>query len=168
MKSDEGHPIKEPLDPLMQIGRHFQLWEGTRSNIAARLGIDNEPNPTQLQNMRWTATNLMDPVRERFGPIRVNSWLRIPELNARIPGSSRTSQHQTGFAVDFVPLRPTPLHEIAMWIEESDLPFDQCIYEYGNWVHLAGRDGHPRRMMLMKFNGSPYLPFDEKDPRVIR
>ena len=165
-KSDYGQPLKEPLDPYMRVGRFFQLREATRSNLAARLGIDNEPNPTQLQNIRWAAANLMDPTREEFGALYVSSWLRVPELNDRIPGSSSTSAHPQGFAVDFAPKIATTLYSIVQWVSESGLPFDQVIYEYGRWIHLAGRSAHPRRMVLMKFRGSPYLPFDINDERV--
>jgi hypothetical protein len=154
---------------MMPIGRFFKLHEATVSNTAARLGILNEPNPLQLANIRWSATNLMDPTRENFGALRASSWLRVPELNARIPGSSSTSAHQYGFAVDFGPVdHAVELSEIMEWIESSRLPFDQVIYEYGRWIHLAGREKSPRRQVLMKFSGSPYLPFDLLDPRVIR
>lgn len=165
-RSDVGHPLRGALDPFMRVGRYFQLHEAVRSNTAARLGIDNNPNPTQLQNIRWTATNLMDPIRDQFGPIYVSSWLRVPELNERIPGSSKTSQHQTGFAVDFKPKVATKLADVVKWVAQSELPFDQVIYEYGRWIHIGGRSGTPRNQVLMKFTGSVYLPFDPTDERV--
>lgn len=167
MKSNVGHPLSEELDPKQWVGRYFRLWEAMRSNLAARLGIDNRPNPTQLQNIRWMAHNLLDPIREQFGPLRVNSWLRVPDLNERIPGSSSTSAHVLGYAVDFVPIKPeVSLRDIMVWVSESDLPADQCILEYNSWVHIGGREGRPRSQLLMKFHGSGYIPFDPTDSRI--
>lgn len=157
------------LDPKTAIGRYFQLWEGTRSSTAARLGIANEPDSDQLAAMKRLGFGLMDGVRERFGRIRVGSWLRVPELNAAIEGSSDTSAHCWGGACDFTPYDlNVALKEIVEWIASSDLAFDQVIYEYGRWVHLGiAREGKaPRKQVLMKFKGTRYLPFDPSDPRV--
>lgn len=157
------------MDPQEWVGQYFQLWEAMRSETAARLGIDNSPDPEQLDAIRRHAQELMDPVRERFGPLRISSWLRVPALNAAIPDSSSTSAHRWGGAADFHPIHPgVRLRSIVEWIAATDLPFDQLIYEYGRWVHLgsARLRAEPRRQVLMKFRGSGYLPFDPADPRV--
>lgn len=172
VRSDVGHPIEEEvfaLDPHMQLGKYFELWEGTKSTTAARLGIDNTPDADELEAMKALGYGFMDSVREHFGRIRVHSWLRVPELNAAIPDSSDTSAHVWGGACDFSPYaKGVTLKEIVEWLAASDLPFDQVIYEYGAWIHLGiarkGRD--PRRQVLMKFKGSAYLSFDPEDPRV--
>jgi hypothetical protein len=166
VRSEVGHILESDLDPRMPIGRHFRLHEATQSSLAVRLGIDNTPNPTQLQNIRWTASVLMDPCRDEFGPITPSSWLRVPELNERIPGSSKSSAHQLGFAVDWCPKITTDLLDVMAWLQQSGLPIDQCVYEFGEWIHIAGREGSPRGMFLMKFVGSQYLPFNVNDPRV--
>ena len=45
--------------------------------------------------------HLMDELRERFGrPIRINSWYRTPEYNAKVSSTGSTGPHTTGEAVD--------------------------------------------------------------------
>jgi hypothetical protein len=164
-------PDGPPWDPRMSIGRYFRLWEATRSDEAARRGIENQPDESQLYQLVWLCKHLMDPVREMFGRIRVSSGLRTRELNPHIRGSSNTSAHTFGCAFDFHPLSMSiRLSEIVEWVAQSDLPFDQVIYEY-NWIHLgAAKPGRsePRREIKMKFHRSGYETFDPQDPRVVR
>lgn len=154
-----------------RLSRHFTIWEATRSEIAARLGLDNTPNRRQLEHLRWTAQHLLDPVRERFGAIRITSGFRSRELNARTPGSSDSSAHPDGRALDFEPIdRGISLRAMTEWIAASELPFDQLIYEYSAWIHIGAPlrcdPGLARRQVMMKFAGTRYLPFDAADPRV--
>lgn len=85
--------------------------------------------------------HLLQVVRERWGPIRVNSGFRGPSLNAAVNGS-KASQHMKGEAVDFVPLNAS-LVEVFDWIRlESRLPYGQVILEGASaanptWIHLS-------------------------------
>lgn len=159
-----------------RIGKHFQLWEALHSDTAGRLGIRNYPSDLDLRAIRWVAKNLADPVREHFGPMRVSSWFRCRRLNAETPGSSTTSAHIWGGAVDFHPLdEKVLLRDVVLWIAKSPLLFDQCIFEYGEWVHLGaahfsvfGTGKRPRREVLMKFKGAPIETFAASDERVTR
>ncbi len=81
----------------MKLSKNFALSEITHSNTAKRLGIDNEPTETHLQNMQYLVDNLIQPLRDAVGPIRVSSGYRNPELNRAI-GGSRSSQHCKGEA----------------------------------------------------------------------
>lgn len=120
----------------MRLSPNFTLEEATFSETATRLGINNQPTDRQLENMKITAEG-MEKVRALLGkPIRVSSWLRQPELNQAI-GGSRISSHMDGWAVDFVcPAYGTP-YEVAKAIKESDIQLDQCIHEFGRWVHIS-------------------------------
>jgi len=154
----------------MKIGKYFSLWEATASSTAARFGISNEPDAEQLENLKRTAATIMDPIREEFGRIRVTSGLRIPAVNAKIPGSSNTSYHRFGLAFDFSPYnRDVSLKEVMDWIIQSDLPVDQCIYEYGRWIHIAAaKEGeNPRGQWLMKFAGQRYQAYKSIDTRIV-
>ena len=152
-----------------KISRFFTLREVTRSSRAARLGIPNLPDERQLANLRSTSM-MLDSVRDVFGPIYVTSGFRCPELNAQTPGSSTTSAHPDGRALDFVPLKPgVTLRDVAHWLALAPLAFDQVIYEYGSWIHLGiARPGRePRQQVLMRFADTPgYLAIDWNDPQV--
>jgi len=154
------------------IGRHFHLWEFVRSSTAARLGIPNEPSDEQVRNLRRLAEELLDPIRDALGPIRVTSGYRCAALNAAVAGSSATSAHVLGLAADIIPVDVLSgqmrLADAMTWVAGSGLPFDQLIYEYGRWLHvgaaLPGRT--PRRQVLQKMTGSGYEPFDADHHRV--
>ena len=80
----------------MNLSEHFTLEEATFSETAARLGVSNQPSTLQLENMKHAAQQL-EKVRELTGPLKVNSWLRLPAVNAAVPGSSGKSSHMDGW-----------------------------------------------------------------------
>ena len=124
------------------ISKHISYKESTRSTTALRLGIDNEPNKEQLENMKLVANNVFEPLRVFInGPIKVNSFFRSPDLNKAIGGSTR-SQHCKGQAIDIDDTYGKATNaEMYWWIKEN-LDFDQMIWEFGNndnpdWVHIS-------------------------------
>jgi hypothetical protein len=122
----------------MNLSDHFSLEEATRSDTATRLGISNQPNAQQLENMKVAAIG-MEKIRELLAsPINVNSWIRLPEVNVAV-GGSKVSSHMDGWAIDFVCKGfGTPL-EVCKAIEKSNIKFDQMIYEFGEkgWTHIS-------------------------------
>lgn len=121
----------------MKLSENFTLEEATYSETATRMGINNQPNEKQLENMVTVARN-MERVRDLLGgkPIRINSWLRLPEVNVAVGGSARSS-HMDGWAVDFVcPSYGNP-YEVAKALKESNIQVDQVIHEFGRWVHVS-------------------------------
>jgi putative chitinase len=120
----------------MNLSPNFTLEEATFSDTAVRLGINNQPSPEQLENMKITAQG-METIRKLLGkPIRVNSWLRLPALNQAIGGALKSS-HMDGWAVDFTcPAFGDP-YTVAKALKESDIQVDQVIHEYGRWVHVS-------------------------------
>ena len=122
----------------MNLSDHFSLEEATRSDTATRLGISNQPNAQQLENMKVAAIG-MEKIRELLAsPINVNSWLRLPEVNVAV-GGSKVSSHMDGWAIDFTCKGfGTPL-EVCKAIEKSNIKFDQMIYEFGDkgWTHIS-------------------------------
>jgi putative chitinase len=122
----------------MNLSDHFSLEEATHSDTATRLGISNQPNAQQLENMKVAAIG-MEKIRELLAsPINVNSWIRLPEVNVAV-GGSKVSSHMDGWAIDFVCRGfGTPL-QVCKAIEKSNIKFDQMIYEFGEkgWTHIS-------------------------------
>jgi putative chitinase len=122
----------------MNLSDHFSLEEATHSDTATRLGISNQPNTQQLENMKVAAIG-MEKIRELLAsPINVNSWIRLPEVNVAV-GGSKVSSHMDGWAIDFTCKGfGTPL-EVCKAIEKSNIKFDQMIYEFGEkgWTHIS-------------------------------
>ena len=142
---------------MLEFPKQFSLSELTRSSTAARLGIDNVPKGEALENLHATA-NYMLKVRKLLGnkPITVNSGYRSPELNKHIPGSSNTSAHTLGWAVDFTcKAFGTPL-EIANAIADSKLmdDVDQLIHEYDAWVHISFDPRNRKQKLTINKSGT--------------
>lgn len=119
-----------------KLTEHFSYAEMTVSGWASSRGVENTPSQEQYNNLLVAAMG-MEEVRSILhnNPIRINSGFRNPKVNAGV-GGSKTSDHMTGFAVDFVcPKFGTPL-EICKAIAASGLKYDQLIQE-GNWVHIS-------------------------------
>lgn len=118
----------------MNLSEHFTLDEATYSETAIRLGIPNLPSELQLANMKHAAACL-EPLREVTGPLRINSWLRLPEVNVAV-GGSKVSSHMDGFAIDISSTKITPI-ELCRKVEELGIKFDQMIHEFGRWMHIS-------------------------------
>ena len=118
----------------MQLSDHFSLAEATYSETAIRLGIANLPSELQLANMRHAAEG-MERVRDVTGALRVNSWLRLPDVNVAV-GGSKISSHMDGFAIDVSCVAHTP-YELCQLVKKAGIKFDQMIHEYGRWMHIS-------------------------------
>ena len=134
----------------MKLSKNFALSEITHSNTAKRLGIENEPTEKHLQNMQHLVDNLLQPLRDAVGPIRVSSGYRNPSLNRAI-GGSRSSQHCKGEALDlqFWEMGKMNNKVIYDWILKSGLEFDQMINEFDfAWIHISLKAEDNRRQVL--------------------
>jgi hypothetical protein len=120
----------------MQLSEHFTLEEATYSETATRLGINNQPSPAQLENMK-KAAQALEHVRALLAkPMHINSWLRLPDVNVAV-GGSKISSHMDGWAIDFTCKDfGTPLL-VCKAIEDSGIQFDQLIHEYSTWTHIS-------------------------------
>ena len=145
----------------MQLSDHFTLSELTKSSTAERRGIDNEPGPSEIENLILVCDQILEPVRNHYGiPFAPNSGFRGLELNQAI-GSSNTSQHVKGEAVDFeVP--GIPNKDVALWVMEN-CEFDQLILEFykegipdSGWVHCSYTLDRDNRKSARVFDGKTW------------
>ena len=150
----------------MKLSKNLSLSECLVSNTAKRLGISNEPTKEHLDNLTDIALNIFQPLRDGLNvPIYVSSGYRSKELNKAIKGSSKTSQHLKGQALDLdadVYGRVTNL-EIFNYIKDN-LDFDQLILECvgddgrGGWIHVSYNKGNNRGkvMRMDRINGKAH------------
>lgn len=128
----------------MKLTEHFTLAEMTISQEAARRGLANDPNADQITALRALCQNVLEPVRTHFGaPLSVSSGFRAPRINKAVGGSA-TSQHPKGEAADFIVFGQS-VDAVFDYLRRSDLPFDQVIHEFGQWVHVSHRRNGPNR-----------------------
>lgn len=141
----------------MNLSTHLTLEECIVSDTAKRLGISNQPTEQHLKSLKLLAENIFEPIRNHFGKaIYVSSGYRSEALNKAIPGSSTTSQHCKGEALDLdQDGKGTGITnaDVFKYIKDN-LNFDQLIWEYGNsnnpdWVHVSySPSGHQRKQVL--------------------
>ena len=134
----------------MRLSKNFLLSEITHSNTAKRLGILNEPNKEHLKNLQGLVREVIQPIRDGLGPIRVTSGYRSPALNRAIGGSHK-SQHCKGQALDiqFWKAGKMKNKEIYDFVIKNNIEFDQMINEFDfSWIHISFREDHNRGQIL--------------------
>ena len=136
----------------MELTRNFTLSELTKSDTAIRKGINNNPNADQIEKLKALCENILQPVRDHFGRVKVTSGFRSVELCTAI-GSSANSQHAKAEAADFE-CPGVDNVELADWIKK-ELPYDQLILEFytpgepnSGWIHCSYIEGTPRASFL--------------------
>ena len=153
----------------MNLSKHFTLEAITRSDTATRLGIDNSLPPEMVTY--WTAGLVtLEAIEKAHGSdLILNSGYRCPELNRRIPGSSKTSAH-TGMVKGFYSCafdiectdNADLFHTVKDMMQRKLIDVDQLIWEYGNdtapaWVHVGFVYGKKmRNQLLRKRAGTKY------------
>ncbi len=144
----------------MKLSKNFSMAEFTKSQTAERKGIDNTPQGEHLDAAVALFENVVQKVRDHFGPTVINSGYRCPELNEAVGGSA-TSQHCHGEAAD-IEVPGVANGDLANWIVENT-DFDQVILEFytpgipdSGWVHVSYKaDGSNRGkpMTASRVNG---------------
>lgn len=156
----------------MKLSKNLTLNEVTNSGTAKRLGIDNNPTPEHIENLKILAEKIFQPIRDHFKkPIRVSSGYRSKALNEAVPGASKTSQHSVGEALDLDQdgMNTGVTNKMVFEYVKNNLNFDQLIWEFGtddnpDWVHVSYKAKGPQRKQILKavkVNGvTKYLPFN--------
>ena len=139
----------------MNLTRNFSLLELTKSDTAIRKGINNNPSAEQIEKLKLLCENILQPVRDHFGRVKITSGFRSVELCLAI-NSSANSQHARAEAADFE-CPGVDNAELADWIKR-ELPYDQLILEFytpgepnSGWIHCSYTEGTPRASFLHAF-----------------
>jgi hypothetical protein len=148
----------------MELSKNLTLAEMTRSESAKRAGINNNATKEHIENMKLLASNIFQPIRDHFKkPIHISSGYRSKALNDSIKGTSKTSQHSSGEAMD-IDMDNTNITNVQVFdYIKNNLNFDQLIWEFGtdknpDWVHVSYEStGKQRKQILkaIKKNGKP-------------
>ncbi len=140
------------------LSTNFTLAEFLKSLIAARLGrkVECDLDSVEFENLRRLTNEVLQPLRDLIKRrIKVLSGLRPTWLN-QLVGGVENSGHIFGLAGD-IEAEGMSARELAEKIVNSDLPFDQCILEYEQWVHVSiAKSGETLRRQVLtavKVNG---------------
>lgn len=134
----------------MNLSTNFTLTEFTKSATADRYGIPNVPVAKQIAAMKNLCTIVLEPLRaklrKKVNPnaiVIISSGFRSIKLNAhKSIGGAKTSQHPEGEAVDIRiedgnGNRIMTPSELFDFIVTEKIPYDQLIWEFGQWVHIS-------------------------------
>ena len=159
----------------MRLSKNFTLNELIKSNTALRLGIDNRPSKEGVLKLTLLATELLQPLRNEVGSIRITSGYRSPQLSEAISGSGSNSQHCRYEAVDLQYFKRGKMDNLKIYnaLIDLDLDYDQCILEFGDsteandpdypaWIHLSWKVVDNRKQTLVAYkddnNKTKYRP----------
>ena len=139
----------------MNLTRNFTLSELIKSDTAIRKGINNNPNAEQIEKLKALCENILQPVRDHFGRVKITSGFRSVALCEAI-GSSARSQHAKAEAADFECIGVDNA-ELFDWIKDNLQP-DQLILEFytpgepnSGWIHCSYTSDQPRKQFLWAY-----------------
>ena len=123
-----------------KLTEHFTLREMVQSATAMRLKIVNMPTPEVVECLRALCVNVLEPLRQRFGVIRITSGYRCEALNKAV-GGVKNSQRTKGEAADIHCSSKVQAYKMACYAQEH-LVFDQLLVErvMDNeccWIHVS-------------------------------
>ena len=88
--------------------------------------------------------------------IKLTSGFRTPELNKNLSGSSKTSVHMQGYAMDIVPVNGR-MDEFIKFVKNwaKDKNYDQILFESNKkgsrWVHFGLYNNAGQQRQQMKY-----------------
>lgn len=151
-----------------KLSENFSLYELIKSDSYPELV--EWPSAEVIEKLKNFAANVLQPLREQFGALRINSGYRCPRLNARVGGVGN-SVHQIfdkgieflGVASDIVPLQ-ADLVDVFNWAFDH-LPIKTAIiYRKKSvtntpFIHLDTRSGRTGRAKLEKSGPGSYITY---------
>jgi hypothetical protein len=158
-----AHTVPDLDAPCGRFLTYRQLIECGETQ--ARTGLPNLPQqPESYTALNDLAVNVLDPVIDYFGMVRLTYGFCSSALAKQIPGriDPKRDQHaahelnrlskpiceRLGAAVDFL-VEDEDMGEVARWVA-ANTPFDR-LYFYGenSPVHVSFGPGHTRQVVLM-------------------
>jgi len=132
-------------------GANFEWWELVQTSQP----YPNLPNEQEEQNLVKLTKKILQPIRNLFGPTSLSSAFRSELVNNAIGGVPK-SQHRLGFAADITRTGNTALNRAFEIIKNSQIPYDQLIYETGTpnnknaeWIHVSYNPQGGRKQALL-------------------
>ncbi len=132
--------MKTQMDLNMNLTEHFTLKEMVQSATAVKYGIENMPTGADVERLRALCTMVLEPLRRKFGAIRITSGYRCQAVNKAVKGV-KDSQHTKGEAADIHCSSVEQALKMAYYVRDR-LAFDQLLIERVMlngccWIHVS-------------------------------
>jgi len=128
------------IDMNQRLSEHFTLRELTQSGTAIKHNINNTPEAVHVERLRTLCQRVLEPLRRRFGVIRITSGYRCAALNAKV-GGKPNSQHLQGEAADIHVSCRQQGEKMFAYVRDN-LSYDQLLLERRArtgtvWLHVS-------------------------------
>lgn len=140
----------------MQLSKNFTLKELCASDTAKQYNILNWPaEEVIIVELTALCQKVLQPLRDHFGAIRLNSGYRCQMLNGLVGSTNPASQHTKGQAADInVGNSRERAEEMVRYMQTAGIKFDQAIIEHDKkgalWLHVSHRaDGENRGRVIL-------------------
>lgn len=155
-----------------KLSNNFTLYELIKSDKYPELV--EFPSESIIAHLTEFANEVLQPIRNQFGPIHVNSGYRNPTLNKMVggePGSIHLIEDRgvfIGCAADIVP-KEANLLEVYWWIAENIKPIRTQILYRNKYVtrtpfiHVDNRKKGVRKATLEKIKAGAYAPISKPE-----
>lgn len=131
---NEEHKYAAP----MKLSSNFDLSEFLRSDVMPQLAT-YKLTQTELDNLKSLVVGILQPMRDKFGPITITSGGR--PLDFKVDGKTIDdlmtskgmkpaiySDHHSFLAADFVPANPSLYEPIFVWLQTLPLSRQVILY----------------------------------------
>ena len=146
--------LRKKAIPPGNLSPNFTLEELTVTNT----GIENIPTAEERDNLALLATQILEPMRAHFGPLRVTSSFRSKKVNTAIGGAT-SSEHMSARAADLYDMSGATAQDMIEWLyTQTHLPINQAIREdHTGHLHVSvAAVGQTPKRQFLKFDGSNY------------
>jgi len=142
----------------MHLSKNFKLEEFLYTDYPICL----IPSIEHLENLEQLVEDLMQPIRDKHGPVKILSGYRSEPLQYLIYKKrglklNLKSHHLTGRACDFIPLKKDLLL-IYIWIIENLNYGTVILYQKEGFIHI--NTGLQKKQLL--FEDGKYIVFNGK------
>lgn len=140
------------MNMVVRLSKSFTLDELTTTSREDLREANAYEALDHLKALRAVAQELLQPIRDHFGPVVVTSGYRGKALNAAVGGAA-SSQHCLGEAADFNVVGmedEAGQMKVVRWVaKESGIKFRQLLLERGcihiSLPHMDAGDGEVAR-----------------------
>jgi hypothetical protein len=131
----------------MRLSEHFTTDDLLRSYTASKYHIEEQYNPPAqvINELKNLCIHVLDPVKEQFPDLLIDSGYRCERLNKMV-GGVVNSQHLRGQAADIDHPDNDSVFEYI-----KTLNFDQLIL-YDDYIHVSYNLRNNRRQIIDKLN----------------
>lgn len=131
------------------VSKNFDYKEFEKTDVPGMQVKNTIASVEVRDNIKALVDEVLQPLRDAWGPLAINSGYRCPEVNKAV-GGVPTSQHTKGEAADVCPFGRNGhgdievVRQLAITARDLGLPFDQMIL-YPTFVHFSHKRNGTQR-----------------------